>query len=229
MEGDSFLMSLAFELPVLYEDNHIIAVQKPAGMLSQGDLSGDLDVLTVVKQFIKVRDSKEGNVYLGLVHRLDRPVAGAMLLAKTSKAASRLSEQFRKRETKKTYHAVVSGTPNPSESLLVHQLKKDRTIRVTKIVPKGGKEARLSYRVVESRQTTSLLEIDLMTGLPHQIRAQLSSIGHPIVGDRKYGSTVSMPAGPGTIALYSQSIEIVHPTKKIPIKVVSPIPDEWFW
>ena len=216
-------------LSVLHEDNHVIVIDKPPGMLSQADMSGDLDVLTVVKQLIKQRDAKPGNVYLGLVHRLDRPVAGVMIIAKTSKAAGRLSSQFRSREAKKKYRAVVEGCPDSDNGRLVHMLLKDRVTRVTRVVEQGGKEARLSYRVIETRGSSSLVEVDLETGLSHQIRVQLSHIGHPIIGDRKYGSSRDLPGGPGVIALFSRSITFAHPTKKEPVTVTADPPKGWVW
>jgi 23S rRNA pseudouridine1911/1915/1917 synthase len=216
-------------IPVLYEDNHVLAIDKPAGMLSQGDLSGDLDVLTVVKDLIKRRDAKPGNVYLGLVHRLDRPVAGAMLLAKTSKASSRLSAQFRERETEKRYRAVVVGAPERSEAELVHCLAKDQAARVTRVVPSGGKVARLGYRVLERRDALALVEIELYTGLPHQIRAQLAAIGHPVCGDRKYGAPSHLASGPGAIALYSRSLSFGHPVRDERVTVEAPPPPHWPW
>ena len=216
-------------IPILYEDNHVLAIDKPAGMLSQGDLSGDLDVLTAVKELLKRRDAKPGNVYLGLVHRLDRPVSGAMLLAKTSKAAGRLSRQFRERETVKLYRAVVAGVPEADAAELAHNLEKDAEARVTRVVASGGKVARLGYRVLERRETTALVEIELHTGLPHQIRAQLGAIGHPILGDRKYGAASHLDTGPGAIALYSRSISFKHPVRDEVVTVEAPPPPHWPW
>jgi len=217
------------KLLILYEDNHLIAIHKPAGLLSQGDLSGDLDVLTVVKQMIKDRDNKPGNVFLGLVHRLDRPAGGTMLLAKTSKAASRLSAQFRARETRKIYRAVVHGKPRHETANLEHLLQKDKASLVTKVVSSNGKQAHLAYKVLDSRAGQSLLEIDLKTGLSHQIRAQLSHVGHPILGDRKYKSRQYLKTGPGIIALYSRSIEFAHPVKKSRLLIETTNPDWWPW
>ncbi len=216
-------------IDILYEDNHVVAVDKPAGMLSQADLSGDLDVLTVVKDLIKRRDGKPGNVYLGLVHRLDRPVAGAMLLAKTSKAASRLSAQFRERETVKLYRAVVLGAPEPAEAELTHELAKDQASRVTRVVRTGGKAARLRYSVLERRDAVSLVEIELHTGFAHQIRAQLSAIGHPVCGDVKYGAPSHLASGRGAIALYSRSISFKHPVRDERITVEAKAPPHWPW
>ena len=216
---------MILDLPFLYEDNHVLAVCKPFGMLSQGDLTGDLDVLTVAKQIIKSRDQKTGNVFLGLVHRLDRPVGGAMLVAKTSKAAARLSAQFRERSTEKIYWAVVQGCPAASEAELCHRLQKDSATRITRVTASGGKEARLRYRVQKTAADRTLLEVQLITGLSHQIRAQLSAIGHPIVGDRKYGAT--LPYVPGSVGLFSKSIRFDHPTRKAPVTVEATIPSNW--
>lgn len=221
MESDSVAPA------ILYEDNHVIAVNKPPGMLSQGDLSGDLDVLTAVKEHIKRRDQKPGNVFLGLVHRLDRPVGGVMVIAKTSKAAGRLSSQFRERAALKIYRAAVSGEPGEQEATLEHFLQKDRATRITRVVADGasGKPARLAYRVMEVRPPLSLLEITLMTGLSHQIRVQLAAIGHPVAGDRKYGS--KLPHRQGEIALYAHSIAFEHPVKKTPVTVIAHAPSGW--
>jgi 23S rRNA pseudouridine1911/1915/1917 synthase len=221
MEGRSIV---PFNLPFLYEDNHVLVVNKPSGMLSQGDLTGDLDVLTAAKQIIKQRDDKPGNVFLGLVHRLDRPVSGVMLLAKTSKCASRLSLQFRERTTTKIYWARVEGVPDATQGELRHRLGKDPKTRITRAVSGAqGKEARLRYRVLDTQSDTSLLEVTLITGLSHQIRAQLSALGHPVVGDKKYGSR--HPFRPGAIALMSKSITFSHPTKKETITVCADLPD----
>jgi 23S rRNA pseudouridine1911/1915/1917 synthase len=217
------------EISILFEDNHLIAIDKPAGMLSQADLSGDLDVLTAVKELLRRRDGKPGNVYLGLVHRLDRPVAGAMILAKTSKAAARLSSQFRERETTKLYRAVVLGAPKEEAAELVHTVAKDQASRTTRVVASGGKVARLKYRVLERKDALSLVEVELLTGLSHQIRAQLSIIGHPICGDRKYGAPSHLRSGPGAIALYSRSISFDHPVRGERITVEAPPPPHWPW
>ncbi len=216
-------------LEFLYEDNHMLAVYKPAGMLSQGDLTGDLDLLTLAKEIIKRRDHKPGNVYLGLVHRLDRPVAGAMIVAKTSKAAGRLSKQFRERSTKKIYRAVVEGCPRQDRATLTHRMQKDRARRMSRIVGphEQGKDAVLHYRVLKSGPDTSLVEVELVTGLSHQIRVQLSTMGCPILGDRKYGST--LVGGNGTIALYAHSISFRHPVKNEPITIVAGPPPNWPW
>jgi 23S rRNA pseudouridine1911/1915/1917 synthase len=216
-------------VPILYEDNHLLVIDKPAGMLSQADLSGDVDVLTTIKELIRRRDGKPGNVYLGLVHRLDRPVAGAMLLAKTSKAAARLSRQFREREPAKLYRAVVAGSPEADAGELTHKLEKDQSARVTRVIAIGGKIGRLRYRVLARRSASALLEVELLTGLPHQIRAQLAAIGCPILGDRKYGAPAHLDRGPGVIALYSRSIAFRHPVRDEIVTVEAPPPPHWPW
>lgn len=217
------------DLPVLYEDNHLIVVNKPAGLLAQADLGGDLDVLTAAKEIIKRRDRKPGRVYLGLVHRLDRPVSGAMALAKTSKAAARLSAQFRDRGPDKIYLAVVAGRPDPAAGELRHHLAKDRAARITRVVDpaQGGKPALLRYEVLESRRSRSLVRVELVTGLPHQIRAQLAAAGHAIVGDRKYGSQSRFPRG--KIALHASSLGIRHPVGGRRLEIEADLPAHWPW
>jgi len=218
------------DVPILFEDNHVLVVDKPAGLLSQADLGGDLDLLTVLREMLKRRDGKPGNVYLGLVHRLDRPVSGAMMLAKTSKAAARLSDQVRRRVLTKIYRAVVGGAVPPDERELVHDLIKDRATRVTRIAAPGeggAKQARLCVRGLEMRDDRSLVEVRLITGLPHQIRAQLSAIGHPIVGDRKYGGAPEI--APGRIALYSARLEFDHPVRREPVVATASPPGHWPW
>ncbi len=183
-------------LQILYEDNHIIAVYKPAGILAQGDETGDEPVFDSVKKYIKEKYKKPGNVFLGLVHRLDRPVSGIMVFAKTSKGASRLSEQFRNHEVKKTYHAVVLGKMERKKGVIISHLKKNEDknkVFVHRSADKDTKESELSYEIVESNDKFSLLKIKPLTGRSHQIRAQLSSIGHPIAGDIKYGAPESLP------------------------------------
>ncbi len=183
-------------LQILYEDNHIIAVYKPAGVLSQGDDTGEDSVFDLVKKYIKEKYNKQGNVFLGLVHRLDRPVSGIMIFAKTSKGASRLSEQFRNHEVEKTYHAVVLGKMPQKKGLVFSHLKKNKDKNKTfvhKVADAETKESELSYEVVESNDKYSLLKVKPLTGRSHQIRAQLSSIGHPIFGDVKYGALKPLP------------------------------------
>lgn len=181
---------------VLYEDNHLIAVYKPSGVLVQGDHTGDDSLFEQVKRYIKEKYQKSGNVFLGLVHRLDRPVSGIVLFAKTSKGASRISEQFRLGTVSKIYHAIVEGKPAQQKATLVHYLEKvGEKSHISKVSDKPGRntvKADLTYEVVASNGTSSLLKIDLGTGKFHQIRSQLSHIGHPIVGDVKYGAKGSL-------------------------------------
>ncbi|MBU6431509.1 MAG: RNA pseudouridine synthase [Patescibacteria group bacterium] len=183
-------------LKILYEDNHLIAVYKTAGILAQGNETDEESVFDLVKKHIKEKYKKPGNVFLGLVHRLDRPVSGIMVFAKTSKGASRLSEQFRNHEVKKIYHAAVLGEMESEKGTIVSHLEKDKNKNkafVRKFATSDAKESELSYEVIESNGKFSLLKIRPITGRSHQIRAQLSSIGHPIVGDVKYGASKSLP------------------------------------
>jgi 23S rRNA pseudouridine1911/1915/1917 synthase len=218
-------------LAFLFEDNHLLVVDKPAGLLSQADLGGDLDVLTLARELIRQRDAKPGNVYLGLVHRLDRPVAGVMVLAKTSKAAGRLSREFRDRAVRKIYLAVVRGVPDPAAAALAHRLVRDRERRLTRVAAdgEGGREARLDYRVIAARGGRSLVEVALGTGLQHQIRAQLAAIGHPIEGDRKYGAAEHLAGGPGAIALFARELGFEHPVRRTPLTVTAPAPPHFPW
>lgn len=209
---------------VLYEDNHLIAVVKPAGILSQGDETGDSSMIELVKAYLKEKYKKPGNVFLGLLHRLDRPVSGVMLFAKTSKGAARLSMQFRDRTIEKTYTALVVGKPQSAKGVLISKLGKDTKTKKAKSY-EDGKEARLHYQLVKSNGKYSLLEIKLDTGKFHQIRAQLSEAGLPIVGDVKY-------KGPGWdnsqgIALCATSLTFCPATSDTPVKVAIDIPEEW--
>lgn len=202
-------------LIVIYEDNHIIVVQKIPNVPSQGDKTGDIDMLTLVKNYIKEKYQKPGNVYLGLVHRLDRPVGGVMIFAKTSKAASRLSEEVRNNSFKKTYLAVVDGKIEKTKGTLEDYLYKDERNNISKVVDKNKKNAKiaiLDYEVItyDEAKNLSLLKINLHTGRHHQIRVQLSNFGHSIFGDQKYGTR-----GQGKqIALWAYKLEIIHPTTK---------------
>jgi len=202
-----------FQVKIIYEDNHLLAVEKPADMLSQADDTGDADLLTVLKDYVKNKYNKPGNVFLGLVHRLDRPVGGAMVFAKTSKAASRLSEQIRKGDFGKTYLAVVHGVPTPPRGRLEHYLAKDERTNTVRAVAYGnaeGKKAVLDYEVLQSESDLSLVKINLLTGRPHQIRVQFSAAGHPLYGDAKYGGGANKPGR--RIALWSLRIACKHPT-----------------
>ncbi|MEW5803425.1 MAG: RluA family pseudouridine synthase [bacterium] len=211
-------------LRILYEDNHVIAVYKPGGVLVQGDITGDISLMDIVKQYIKDRYKKPGNVFLGLVHRLDRPVSGVVVLAKTSKGASRLSEQFRFRHITKIYLAQVYGHMTPKEGTLSSYLRREtKGARLAGESEPGAQSAVLSYKVLKSMAGKSLLEITLHTGRKHQIRAQLASQGHPIVGDVKYGAPSAL--SDNTIRLLAKSLSFKHPTKDEIITVESPDPD----
>ncbi|GGG58764.1 RluA family pseudouridine synthase [Paenibacillus radicis (ex Gao et al. 2016)] len=202
-------------IEVLYEDNHMIAVVKPPGIPSQEDESGDPDMLTLIKEDLKERHNKPGNVFLGLVHRLDRQVGGVMVFAKTSKGASRLSESVRNRSFGKTYMCVVHGVPAAAEAQLRHYIRKDakrNQVTVFDAPAAEAKEAILDYAVVASQGSRSLVAIRLHTGRPHQIRAQMAHIGCPLVADRKYGAPAT--SGVSDPALWSTSISVPHPVSK---------------
>jgi 23S rRNA pseudouridine1911/1915/1917 synthase len=200
---------------VLYEDNHLLVVVKPVNMPTQEDSSGDMDLLRKLKEYIKETYNKPGNVYLGLVHRLDRPVGGVMVFAKTSKAASRLSNSIRERTFQKKYIAIVHGTPKPSHGKLTHYVVKDEKLNKVYCVSKdheGAKEAILEYSVVGTTENLSLIQIHLHTGRPHQIRVQMKAMDCPLYGDQKYGAEVNKPGQ--QIALWSMHIGFEHPTTK---------------
>jgi len=211
-------------LRVLYEDNHLLVVHKPAGMPTQAGRPGEPCLLEVAREWVRQRYDKPGRVYLGLVHRLDRPVAGVVVLARTSKAASRLSQQLRARTMTKRYRALVRGCPEPAEGTLVHhvELRPDGRATLHDAPGPDRKEARLRYRVLRSG-SPSLLEVALDTGRKHQIRMQLARHGHPIVGDAQYGSTLPFTAG--AIALVAWRLELTHPTQP-DRRVVVTVPDE---
>lgn len=218
-------------LQVLFEDNHLIAVNKPAGVLSQPDQTGDPTVMDAVKEYIKFRYDKPGDVFLGSIHRLDRPVSGVILFARTSKALTRMNEQFRDRKVEKTYWAVVEEQPSEIEGTLKGYLFKDRERNITKIVPKansnrhqGAKLAELSYRLLGRVGTNVLLEVKPKTGRPHQIRVQLAQqLDAPIRGDLKYGSRQRNEDG--QICLHSRRLSFVHPVRKEPVVITAAIPE----
>mgnify|MGYP005801084035 CR=1 FL=1 len=203
------------KLKVIYEDNHIIVVEKPVNIPSQGDKTGDVDMLSIIKDYIKEKYNKPGNVYLGLIHRLDRPVGGVMIFAKTSKAAARLSEQVREKIFQKTYLVVVNGNMEEKKGSLEDYLLKNERKNMSKVVKEGTKNSKyalLDYEVLKYNQeiNLSVLRIDLHTGRHHQIRVQLSSRNHSIYGDQKYGGR-----GHGKqIALWAYSLKVVHPITK---------------
>lgn len=213
------------ESQILYEDNHLLVINKKVGQLVQGDKTGDDSLLELLKDFIRKRDQKPGNVFLGLVHRIDRPTSGLVIFAKTSKALSRLTQMVKNREIKKTYWALVPKEPIPGHARLVHYLKKNEKNNKAIVYPKpteGAKEAVLSYVAVKTLDHYQLLEIDLETGRHHQIRAQLSKIGVPIKGDLKYGAPRSNPDG--GISLHARRLEFIHPVTKAPLEITAPVP-----
>ncbi len=238
------------DVRILYEDNHIIAVYKPAGVLVQGDETGDATLCDEVKYYLKQKYHKLGKVFLGVVHRLDRPVSGIVLFGKTSKGAARLSEQIRNHTFKKTYHALVNGVPKQKSGTLIHFLKKDETKNMVTVfnheMP-GTLRAELDYDVVRNVGENSIVKINLKTGRPHQIRAQLSALGHPILGDVKYWSRRSpeiagtkadgLPdqarqsrakeTGFHTIALCATGVEFKLATKDEVKKIEIDVPREW--
>ena len=206
---------------ILYEDNHILIINKNVGQLVQGDKS----LLELLKSFMKERDQKPGNVFLGLVHRIDRPTSGLVIYAKTSKALSRLTQMVKNREIKKTYWAIVPKEIIPQSQTLTHYLKKNEKNNKAIVYngeTNGAKKAILNYQIIKTLDNYMLLEIDLQTGRHHQIRAQLSKIGVPIKGDLKYGAPRSNPDG--GISLHARSLEFIHPVSKEQIKITAPTP-----
>jgi 23S rRNA pseudouridine1911/1915/1917 synthase len=219
-------------LDVLYEDNHCLAVNKPAGVPSQGDESGSESLVDLVADYLRVRYAKPGNVYVGLLHRLDRPTSGVILLARTSKAAGRLSAQFRAGTIRKVYWAIVEGGPAEDDGRWIDRLEKDRRINRSHIMDEGegeGKEARVAFRVLERSAGVTKLELRPETGRSHQLRAQLAGRGFPIVGDSKYGakSRIMASDGRGRIALHARELTFMHPTRGEAIAVVAPVPADW--
>ena len=217
-------------MEVLYEDNHIIAVNKRVSDIVQGDKTGDEPLSEKVKSYIKKIYNKPGNVFLGVTHRLDRPVSGVLLFAKTSKALGRLNEMFKNKDIKKVYWAIVKNKPSQIEEKLNHYLiknqKKNKSFAYDKEM-KGSKLASLTYKLIAEADRYFLLEVELHTGRHHQIRCQLAKIGCPIKGDLKYGFPRSNPDG--GISLHAREIEFIHPVKKESIKITAPLPDDSLW
>ncbi len=214
-------------LDVLYEDNHLLVVDKPAGLPTMGVKDNQPSVLSVARDYIKRKYGKPGNVYLGIVSRLDAPVTGVLVIARTSKAASRLTEAFRTRGVEKSYLALVEGHLSTSEGRLEHFLRKDerhRRVHTTSEHAEGAQRATLNYQVLGELEATTLLRVVLETGRKHQIRVQLSKVGHPIVGDRKYGAERPFANG---IALHSHRLRLEHPVGKRPLEVFAPLPASW--
>ncbi|MCK0147675.1 RNA pseudouridine synthase [Arenibacter sp. F26102] len=224
------IISTPENLQVLYEDNHLIAVNKRAGDIVQGDKTGDTPLSEVVKQYIKTKHNKPGNVYLGVAHRLDRPTTGIVVFAKTSKALPRLNKLFAEKDAQKTYWAVVNKMPEKENGTLIHWLKRNtkqnKSYGHKNEVP-DSKKAILDYKVIKSLDRYFLLEIDLKTGRHHQIRAQLAAIGCSIKGDLKYGSDRSNKDG--SIHLHARSLSFVHPVKKEMLKIIAPPPEDSVW
>ena len=211
---------------ILYEDNHLLGVEKPANMRVNSDSSNDPDLLSELKQYLKETYHKPGNVYLGLVHRLDRPVGGAMIFAKTSKAASRLSDQVRRHAMKKTYYAILDGIPKEEEGTLVDWLVKDPSSNMVKVTDEAhGKRSVLHYKLLGERNGRSLVQIELETGRPHQIRVQFSSRGLPLVSDHRYHPNPEH----GQIALWAVRLEFPHPVSKEPVILTCLPPEEGEW
>ncbi|MEN8782537.1 MAG: RNA pseudouridine synthase [Desulfobacterales bacterium] len=214
--------------PVFFEDNHLLALFKPAGLLAQGDRSGAVCLLELAKDWLRKRHAKPGRVFLGLVHRLDRPVAGVMLFARTSKAAARLSAQFRCGTIQKTYLAVVEGTPaQPNGNLYDHIERQGLSCRILSEPSGNSREARLQYRLIDSTGDRSLLQVAPQTGRRHQIRLQLSHAGNAIVGDVRYGAV--SPLKDRQLALLAKEITVMHPTLKTPLRLTCPLPAGWPW
>jgi len=217
-------------IKILYEDNHIIAVNKRSSDLSQGDKTGDKSLDILVKEYIARKYNKPGDVFLGVVHRLDRPVGGVIIYARTSKALTRLNELFRTGEVKKTYLAIIKKRPPDDEATLTHYLKKNEKQNKSYVYDnevKGSRQASLTYRLKGRLERYYILEIELHTGRHHQIRAQLAKIGCPVRGDLKYGYPRSNPDG--SISLMARRIEFIHPVKKEKIVITAPLPEGDIW
>jgi 23S rRNA pseudouridine1911/1915/1917 synthase len=217
-------------MEVIYEDNHIIIVNKSPGEIVQGDKTGDTPLVEIVRQYIKETYAKPGNVFCGVAHRIDRPVGGLVVFAKTSKALTRLNDMFRNNEIHKTYWAIVQGRPKQPEAHLTHYITSvERNNKsYASLRPKeGAARSELIYRTLAEGENYSLLEINLITGRKHQIRVQLSTTGTPIKGDLKYGARRSNPDG--SISLLARSIRFVHPVSKKEIYVEAPVPDDKLW
>ena len=217
-------------MKVLYEDNHIIVINKAAGEIVQGDKTGDKSLCDTMKAYIKEKYAKPGNVFIGLPHRLDRPVSGIVVFAKTSKALERLNRMFSEGSVKKIYWALTKGIPQPAEAELESWILRNEKMNKSFSYPKevkGSKRAVLHYRLAAASQNYNLIEVELKTGRHHQIRGQLSSIGCPIKGDLKYGAQRSNPDG--SISLHARYIEFVHPVSKEQIAITAPLPDDRLW
>lgn len=215
---------------IVFEDNHLLVVNKAAGVLVQGDDTGDVPLVDLCKEYVKEKYAKPGAVFMGLVHRIDRPVSGIVVLARTSKALERMTAQFRERETAKTYWAIVRKKPQQESGRLIHWLlkdeKKNKTTAYKQETP-GALRSELSYRLITATAGEFLLEINPVTGRPHQIRVQLASMGCPIKGDVKYGD--KEPNGDGSICLHARKLQFVHPVRKEPMALEADIPQTVYW
>lgn len=221
-------MRVPFE--VIYEDNHLLVVNKASGILVQGDVTGDVPLVDLCKEYISKKYQKPGAVFLGVVHRIDRPVSGIVVLARTSKSLERMNALFRESKTKKTYWAITESRPPAETGNLVHWLIKDEKKNKTTAYPRetpGALRSELSYRILGQKEKLFLLSVNPVTGRPHQIRVQLASMGCPIKGDVKYGS--SAPFTDGSISLHARKLEFVHPVKKEGILLQAPLPETGSW
>lgn len=218
------------KLQVIYEDNHLVIVNKPAGVIVHADKTGDKTLEDFVKDYIKEKYNKPGDVFLGTVHRLDRPVSGLIIFARTSKGLERMNELFRKRDIQKTYWAITRRIPEPKKGKLTHYLVKDHDKNIVKAYDypiEGSQKAELNYRYLGSLNKHHLIEVEPITGRPHQIRVQLASIGCPIRGDLKYG--YDRPNPDGNINLHSRRVYFVHPIKNEPMLCRAALPENAFW
>ncbi len=218
------------DLEIIYEDNHLIAVNKRAGQLVQGDKTGDVSLDELLKQYIRMKYNKPGEVFLGVVHRIDRPVSGVVVFARTSKALARMNDLFREKEVRKNYWCIVRELPDPEKGTLRHHLVKNESQNKSYAYEKprkGTKEAILDYCLMSRSDNYFLLEVLLHTGRHHQIRCQLAKIGCPVRGDLKYGYPRSNRDG--SISLHAQSLEFVHPVRKQPLRIEAPVPGDPLW
>jgi 23S rRNA pseudouridine1911/1915/1917 synthase len=217
-------------LSVLYEDNHLLVINKPAGVLVQGDKTGDIPLVEIAKEYIGAKYHKPGAVFLGVVHRLDRPVSGVVLFARTSKALERMNALFRNKQTKKTYWAITDRKPQLQEGTLVHWLVKDEVKNKTtayKTEHPESSRSELHYKLIDEANGFYLIEVNPITGRPHQIRVQLASIGCVIIGDVKYGSKI--PSEDGSIALHARQLQFQHPVQKTNVEILARLPENEWW